>query len=118
MTVSHVLGVLPVRDLDVSREFYERLLGVPPTNVPMPGILAEWRVTSNGWLQVSVDAERAGSAQANLAVDDLDAELAALRARGVEIDDIQHANKNVDLAPITDPDGNVITLIGNFREEY
>jgi len=33
--------------------------------------LDEWRVTDTGWLQVSVDADRAGSAVINFAVDDL-----------------------------------------------
>jgi hypothetical protein len=31
---------------------------------------------------------------------------------------IQPVNKGVELSTLTDPDGNTITLIGNFRVEY
>jgi hypothetical protein len=31
---------------------------------------------------------------------------------------IQPANKGVELSTLMDPDGNTITLIGNFRVEY
>jgi glyoxylase I family protein len=118
MSVRHVLAVVPVRDFDAARDWYERFFAAPPTNVPMPGILAEWRVTDNGWVQVTVDAERAGTGLLNLAVDDLAAEVAGVRARGIEVDDTEDVNKGVQLAPITDPDGNTITLIGDFRENY
>ena len=118
MTIEHSLSVIPVTDLDVAAEWYERLLGAPPTNIPMPGILAEWRVTSNGWLQVSVDTEKAGSTMVNLAVSDLDTEVSELTGRGIQVGEVQHANKGVALAPITDPDGNTVTLIGGFREKY
>jgi glyoxylase I family protein len=118
MTFSHVLSVIPVADLDASAAWYERLLGAPPTNVPMPGILAEWRVTSNGWIQVTVDAERAGGALLNLAIDDLDGQIDALTVRGIELGEVQGVKKGVRLLPIVDPDGNTVTLIANFRETY
>jgi glyoxylase I family protein len=118
MTFAHALSVIPVTDLTVSTDWYERLVGMPPTNVPMPGILAEWRVTSTGWLQVSVDEERAGSTEVNLAVTDLETAVREIGSRGISVGEIQHVNKGVELAPISDPDGNVVTLIGNFREKY
>ncbi|GGF34373.1 VOC family protein [Subtercola lobariae] len=118
MTIIHTLSVSAVSDLEVSAEWYERMLGEPPTNVPTPGILAEWRVTSNGWLQVTVDAARAGTSMVNLAVDNLAATIRDLASRGISAGETQHANTGVDLATLTDPDGNTITLIGNFREHY
>ncbi len=51
----------------------------------------------------------------NLAVDDLDRHLADLAARGLVPGAIETANKGVRLSAITDPDGNTITFIGNFR---
>lgn len=117
MSVRFVLAVLPVADIDVAREWYSRLFAGPPTNTPMP-TLVEWRVVDSAWLQVTVDRARAGSGLCNLAVDDLDADVAALRERGLDVDDVETANKGVRLAAMRDPDGNTITLIGGFREMY
>ena len=77
--------------------------------------LVEWQVTSAGWVQVTVDTDRAGSGLLNLAVDDLAATRDELAARGVSTREIQPVNKGVELLPTNDPDGNGITLIGNFR---
>ena len=118
MTLTQVLAVVPVREFELSVTWYESLFGSPPTNIPMPGILAEWKATPGGWVQMTVDAERAGTALVNLAVDDLDRHLAELSVRGLEVGDIDVANKNVQLASIRDRDGNTITFIGNFREQY
>jgi hypothetical protein len=80
--------------------------------------LAEWRVTDTGWMQVHRDADRAGTALLNLAVDDLTAHLDGLRARGLAPGPIQTASKGVQLSAITDTDGNTITFIGSFRTDY
>ncbi len=118
MTIDHVLAVVAVSDFDTSHTWYEQLLGEPATNVPMPGNLAEWRLTETGWLQVFHDPERAGTTMANLAVTDLDHHLDAIRRRRITPGEIVAANKNVRLCTIPDPDGNRLTLIGNFRENY
>lgn len=117
MAVDHLLAVVPVSDLDTAVPWYERLFGRAPDNRPMP-TLAEWRVTGNGWVQVHVDADRAGRSLLNLAVDDLPGHLAELRGRDLVADDPQTVTKGVQLASVTDPDGNVVTLIGDFRVEY
>ena|ERR1035437_2979460 len=117
MTIEHVLAVAPVADIDTARNWYERLLGRAPDNRPME-TLVEWRVTDTGWLQVSSDARRAGSAVLNFAVDDLAAHLAGLRSRDLAPGPIQSVSKGVQLSSITDPDGNTITFIGNFRINY
>jgi glyoxylase I family protein len=117
MTIEHVLAVVPVADIDTARRWYERLLGRPPDNRPMETLI-EWRVTETGWLQVATDADRAGTALTNFAVNDLIAHLADLRDRELDPEPIQNASKGVQLASITDPDGNTITFIGNFRIRY
>jgi glyoxylase I family protein len=114
---NHVLAVVLVSDVEVAREWYERLVGTPPTNRPMPS-LAEWRITDTGWLQVFCDPERAGRSAFNLAVDDLGAALDELRNRGLDAGDVQAADKGVTLSELTDPDGNRVVLIGGFREIY
>jgi catechol 2,3-dioxygenase-like lactoylglutathione lyase family enzyme len=115
--IDHVLTVVPVRDIDVAREWYTRLLGREPDNNPMPGLI-EWQIVPGAWMQVFLDADRAGRTRSNLAVDDLDAHTTELAGRGLTVGDTTDATNGVRLAPITDPDGNVITLIGGFRTVY
>lgn len=117
MAIEHLLAVVAVSDLHVSREWYTALFGRKPDNEPM-ATLAEWQVTPQGWLQVFVDPDRAGSSLFNLAVDDLDAHLAAVAGRGPAPDAVVEADKGVRLSTLTDPDGNLIRLIGGFRVRY
>lgn len=84
----------------------------------MNGQLVEWRVTDSGWVQVTRDAERAGSALVNFAVDDLERHIAEVAGRGLAPGAIETVTKGVQLSAIRDPDGNTITFIGSFRVQY
>ena len=117
MTIEHVLAVVPVSDIERASGWYEALFGRPADNRPMT-TLVEWQVVTGGWVQVFHDPDRAGSGLLNLAVDDLPAARDELAGRGLEPGEIQPVNKGVDLSPLSDPDGNTITLIGNFRINY
>ena len=117
MAIEHVLAVVPVSDVEESGAWYVRLFGREPDNRPMDGLI-EWRVTGTGWVQVTKDSGRAGTALLNFAVDDLNAHLTELRGRGIEPGNAQPVSKGVQLSPINDPDGNTITFIGNFRTTY
>lgn len=118
MSIDHVLAVVPVNDFDAAHAWYELLFGRPADNLPMEGQLVEWRVTDSGWAQVTRDADRAGSALLNFAVDDLDQRVAEIAGRGLAPGEIETVNKGVQLSAIRDPEGNTITFIGNFRVEY
>lgn len=117
MLFEHVLAVVPVSDLQRAARWYETLFGRPADNTPMPS-LAEWQVTGGGWVQVHVDADRAGRGLLNFAVADLAAARDELAGGGIEVGEIQPVNKGVELLPLADPDGNQVTLIGHFRVEY
>jgi predicted enzyme related to lactoylglutathione lyase len=117
MQIDHVLAVVPVADIGRADRFYETLFGRPADNRPMPS-LVEWRVTGAGWVQVHEDAGRAGSGLLNLAVADLDAACEELVAAGIDAGEVLEANKGVRLLPLTDPDGNGVTLLGGFRVDY
>ncbi len=118
MTIQHVLAVVPVADFDAAHAWYARLFGRPADNVPMEGLLVEWRVTETGWVQVTLDAERAGSALLNFAVDDLERHIAETSGRGLTPGPVETVSKGVQLAAIRDPSGNRITFIGSFRINY
>ena len=117
MAIDHLLAVVAVSDLQASRDWYSLLFGRGPDNDPMP-TLTEWQVLPHGWLQVFCDPERAGSSLFNLAVDDLDAHRAEVQSRGLQPNDVVEAANGVRLSTLTDPDGNMIRLIGGFRVEY
>ncbi|OBB58248.1 glyoxalase [Mycobacterium sp. 852013-51886_SCH5428379] len=117
MAIDHLLAVVPVSDIDAARRWYSRLFGRDADNNPMP-TLVEWQVVPGGWVQVFHDSERAGSGLLNVAVDDLDAHLEQVRARGVEAGPVTDAAKGVRLSTLTDPDGNTLRLIGGFRPRY
>ncbi|MEJ7832296.1 MAG: VOC family protein [Nocardioides sp.] len=80
-----VLATLPVADLAGTTAWYERLFGRPADRTPMPS-LAGWQVTSGGGVRVA-GVENAPAATVTLTTADLDALVAELRGRGVEVDD-------------------------------
>ena len=118
MSIEHVLAVVAVADFDAAHAWYERLFDRPADNLPMEGQLVEWRVTDSGWVQVTRDPGRAGTALLNFAVDDLGRHVAALAERGLAAGAIETVTKGVQLSSIRDPDGNTITFIGSFRVHY
>jgi glyoxylase I family protein len=117
MSIDHVLAVVPVADFEAAHAWYERLFGRPADNLPMGG-LVEWRLTDSGWVQLTRDADRAGSALLNLAVDDLERHVADISGRGLAPGAIETVTKGVELSGIRDPEGNTITFIGGFRVRY
>jgi glyoxylase I family protein len=117
MSIDHVLAVVSVADFEAAQAWYERLFGRPADNLPMGG-LAEWQLTDTGWVQLTHDADRAGSALLNLAVEDLEQHVADISGRGLAPGAIETVTKGVQLSGIRDPEGNTITFIGAFRVRY
>lgn len=109
MSITEVFACVPVRDRDAAIEFYERLLGAPPTMLPNDDEAA-WQLTDGGWLYVLRDAGRAGKAIVTLLVDDLDERLAAIAARDIEPGPVETVAGSVRKTWITDPDGNRVQL--------
>jgi len=115
--VEHVLAVVAVSDIQAGRSWYSQLFGRAPDNNPMSN-LVEWQVVDGGWVQVTEDSYRAGMSMLNLAVSDLGEGVRKVRECGLNPGEIVEANKGVRLCAITDPDGNAIQLVGNFRVKY
>lgn len=108
-----------VRDLDQSLEFYRGLLGLEPVERPDFGIPGAWLSAGNSQvhlIQTPKGAEVGApppsiSPLANhqaFAVEDYEATVARLKARGVEV--LETSPEQGQLW-IRDPDGNVIELI-------
>ncbi len=109
MSITEVFAGVRVRDRDAGIDFYQRLLGAPPTMFPNNDEAA-WQLTDTGWLYILRDADRAGGALVTLLVDDLDDHLAALAERGIETEPGHEMPGVVRSAWVTDPDQNRIQL--------
>jgi predicted enzyme related to lactoylglutathione lyase len=116
MTITHVLAVAFVSDIDRATTWYEQLLGRPAEARPME-TLADWHVTDGGWLSVFVAPPRAGGTAVNFAVDDFDQTCRTVRDRGFDVGGAWDTPRGVRLLPLADPDGNTITFIGNVVTE-
>ena len=87
LSQSEIYSVLPARDLARARRFYQDVLGMEPEEERMEGLLYR---TPRGAAIMIYETENAGTA-ANTAIgfdtDDIDAEVAELRSRGVTFEE-------------------------------
>jgi len=106
----HLFAGLRVREFASARSWYERLLG-EPTFFPH-ATEAVWTLAEGRSVYVVEDAGRAGQCVVTIFVDDLDASVAEIAARGVDPDErVTYAN-GVRKAVYRDPDGNEIGFGG------
>jgi catechol 2,3-dioxygenase-like lactoylglutathione lyase family enzyme len=111
--ITNVLAVVCVADVELARSWYERALGRPVDREPMEGCL-EWQLGPSGGLQVIADPEHAGHGMVTLGVDDVDAQVAVLRERGLDIENTHDGDvpegATIRIAQLRDPDGNLLTF--------
>jgi glyoxylase I family protein len=107
--VINVLAVVPVAEFDACVQWYEQLIGRGPDRRPMDGC-AEWQLAPTGGIQVYLAPDDAGSATVILGVDDVDAHVAELGRRGVEVEPFDVPSGQFRLATLQDPAGNTITF--------
>ena len=106
----HLFAGLRVRDFQAARAWYERLLGQPAF---FPHATeAVWTLAENRSVYVVEDPQRAGRSVATIFVDDLDAQLAAIAARGLEPDERETYPNGVRKMVYRDPDGNEVGFGG------
>jgi catechol 2,3-dioxygenase-like lactoylglutathione lyase family enzyme len=99
-----------VRDFQAARAWYERLLG-DPTFFPHSSE-AVWTIAEDRSIYVVEDAARAGNGVLTVFVDDLDAQVAAITARGLEADEQLTYSGGVRKVVYRDPDGNEVGFGG------
>lgn len=102
---------IPVRDYAEALKWYERLLGSAPSFVPH-ATEAVWELAEHRFLYVVERPERAGHALHALFVDDLDALVAGIAARGIEPVERETYGNGVRKTTYRDPDGNEVGFGG------
>jgi hypothetical protein len=107
----HLFAGLRVRDFQAARAWYEQLLGEPPTFSPH-ATEAVWTLAEDRSVYVVQDAAGAGHSAVTIFLDDLDAKVAAIAARGLEPDARETYPKGVRKIVYRDPDGNELGFGG------
>lgn len=106
----HLFAGLRVRNFEAARPWYERLLGEPAF---FPHATeAVWTLAEDRSVYVVEHAEGAGNCAVTIFVDDLDAQVAAIAARGLEPDDRETYSNGVCKTIYRDPDGNELGFGG------
>ncbi|MFD0418604.1 VOC family protein [Streptomyces sp. NPDC127108] len=102
---------IPVSDFAAALAWYERLLGTPPTYVASD-TEAVWELAEHRSIAVEERPEHAGHALHTVFVDDFDARVTGMAARGVEPVWRETYGNGVRKALYRDPDGNEIGFGG------
>jgi catechol 2,3-dioxygenase-like lactoylglutathione lyase family enzyme len=106
----HLFAGLRVRDFHAARHWYEQLLG-EPTFFPH-ATEAVWTLAEDRSVYVVEHADGAGSSVVTIFLDDLDAHVAAIAARGLEPDERVTYSNGVRKVLYRDPDGNELGFGG------
>ena len=106
----HLFAGLRVRDFQAARPWYDRLLGAP-TFFPH-ATEAVWTLAPDRSVYVVEHADGAGHSVVTIFLDDLDAHLAAIAARGLEPDELETYSNGVRKALFRAPDGNELGFGG------
>jgi predicted enzyme related to lactoylglutathione lyase len=102
---------IPVDDYAAALAWYERLLGSPPT-FAASDTEAVWELAEHRSVFVEQRPEHAGHAMHVIFVDDLDALVAEIAARGLEPTKRETYANGVRKAKYCDPEGNEIEFGG------
>jgi catechol 2,3-dioxygenase-like lactoylglutathione lyase family enzyme len=106
----HLFAGLRVREFEAARAWYGQLLG-EPTFFPH-ATEAVWTLAEDRSVYIEEDAESAGAGVVTIFVDDLDAHVGEIAARGLEPDERLTYSNGVRKAVFRDPDGNEVGLAG------
>ncbi|MEA2383255.1 MAG: hypothetical protein QOH72_3226 [Solirubrobacteraceae bacterium] len=110
MTSLHLFAGLRVRDFAAARAWYGQVFG-EPTFLPH-ATEAVWTLADGRSVYVVEAAERPGNGVVTIFVDDLDAHVAEIAARGREPDERETYSNGVRKMVYRDADGNEIGLAG------
>jgi catechol 2,3-dioxygenase-like lactoylglutathione lyase family enzyme len=116
------MATIAVKDLKAAKKFYESTLGFKPVASPEPEV-ANYK--SGKSIFLVYQSQFAGTNKATAAtwtVDDTEAEVRALKAKGVTFEHYQfpgmtlkgdvHVMGEMKAAWLKDPDGNILAIVG------
>lgn len=106
----HLFAGLRVHDFEAARTWYERLLGEPAFRPHETE--AVWTLAEDRSVYVVEHGDGAGNSVVTIFVDDLDAHVAAIAARGLEPDERVTYSNGVRKVLYRDPDGNELGFGG------
>jgi hypothetical protein len=102
---------IPVSEYAPAVEWYERLLGSPPSFLPND-VEAVWELAEHRYVYIEQLPEHAGHTQHTIFVDDLDDRVAAITERGIEPVNRETYSNGVRKITYRDPCGNEIGFGG------
>ncbi|WP_167000973.1 VOC family protein [Mumia sp. ZJ430] len=100
-----------VSDLDAAKDWYARLLGTDEAFRPNDTEIV-WELAEHRYLYIEVNPEHAGHALQTVFVEDFEAFVAGVSARGIEPATRETYENGVRKWTYRDPDGNEIGLGG------
>ena len=110
-TTLDLFAGIAVADYAAALEWYERLLGFPPTFFPND-IEAVWELAEHRFVYIERRPEHAGHAKHTLFVDDLDVLVTQIADRGLDPVERETYSNGVRKITYRDPDGNEIGFGG------
>jgi predicted enzyme related to lactoylglutathione lyase len=110
MTPDVLFAGIPVSDFARAADWYERLFD-RPADVVAHATERLWQVTGSGWVYVVADPRRTGNGLVAIVVGDLDATVAELAARSIDVASTEQVPDGGRKATVTDPDGNQVAFI-------
>ena len=108
MTIQGIYASATVSNFDEALVWYEKLMGRPADDKPIPG-MAQWRKMDGAGLQLWQDDERAGKGVMTIVVPKLEQERARLAHLGLELINTVEGDFGV-VSEIFDAEGNRIHL--------
>ena len=116
-----IYAYFPARDIARARRFYEDRLGLKPKMEIAGGVVYEFANGTEGFLYTTPNAGTSQASQAFWQVDDVDAEIAELKARGVVFEQYDMPGERSPSGAITaggakaawfkDSEGNIFAII-------
>ncbi|GAA1853031.1 VOC family protein [Asanoa iriomotensis] len=110
MTVDLFAGI-SVRDFGAALEWYERLLGAPPSFLPND-VEAVWELAEHRFLYIERRPEHAGHGLSTVFVDDIEGRVAGIAARGLRPALDETYENGVRKVTYRDPEGNEVGFGG------